>query len=55
MNNYGVVSGNSPEEKYNFENEVNYYDENYEECARCGDRNCLDNKKLCCHCSEVWE
>ncbi|WP_346936377.1 hypothetical protein [Clostridium sp.] len=55
MNNHGVPEDNWGEEEYNFENEINYYDEGYEECIRCGNRDCVDNKKLCSYCNETWE
>ena len=54
MINYEVSHSNLSEEEYTFENEVSYYDEGYDECRRCGNKDCLDNQKLCSHCSEVW-
>lgn len=54
MNNY-VLPEDNLEEEYNFENEISYYDEGYEDCIRCGNKDCLDNKRLCSYCSETWE
>lgn len=33
---------------------TSYIDEGYERCDRCGNRDVLNNKKLCNECNDTW-